>query len=141
MQPWWVQTAVKHLNSPSVGWVTTTCWSGKILPPPTAISAVLVSGPGSGASGVWPVSRSSSGASVGVSSPPHAASTAGERPTVAARVRAWRRSGRDVMVARFPSSGGGSSHYGAEGRVVQAVSEERDVVWPATQRQTPSRRT
>ena len=35
MQPWWVQTAVKHLNSPSVGWVTTTCWSGKILPPPT----------------------------------------------------------------------------------------------------------
>ena len=68
MQPWWVQTAVKHLNVPSVGWVTTTCCSGKILPPPTAISSVLVSGPGSGASGVCPVSSSPTGASAAGSS-------------------------------------------------------------------------
>ena len=56
MQPWWVQTAVKHLNSPSTGWVTTTCLSGKITPPPTGTSAALVSGPGSGDVAVWPVS-------------------------------------------------------------------------------------
>ncbi len=28
MQPWWVQTAVKHLNSPWLGWVMTICSSG-----------------------------------------------------------------------------------------------------------------
>ncbi len=52
MQPMWVHTAVKHLNSPSVGWVTTTCWSGKIVPPPTGTSAALVSGPAAGRVGV-----------------------------------------------------------------------------------------
>src|SRR3954451_15008023 len=36
-QPWWVQTAEKALNSPSVGWVTTTFSSVKIDPPPTSI--------------------------------------------------------------------------------------------------------
>ena len=40
MQPWWVQIAVKHLNSPSVGWVTTTSSSAKIVPPPTGMSEV-----------------------------------------------------------------------------------------------------
>ena len=48
MQPMWVHTAVKHLNSPSSGWVTTTRWSGKMTPPPNGTSAVLVSGPARG---------------------------------------------------------------------------------------------
>src|SRR5690349_13539164 len=34
---------VKPLNSPSVGWVITTPSSSKILPPPTGMSAVVVS--------------------------------------------------------------------------------------------------
>ena len=34
-QPWWVQVEVNALNSPSLGWVTTTFWSPKIVPPPT----------------------------------------------------------------------------------------------------------
>ena len=29
MQPWWVQTAVKHLKSPWFGWVTTICSLGE----------------------------------------------------------------------------------------------------------------
>ena len=33
-QPWCVQIAVKHLNSPALGWVTTTSSSAKIAPPP-----------------------------------------------------------------------------------------------------------
>src|SRR3954469_24132224 len=40
-QPAWVQTAVKHLKLPAVGWVTTIFWASKILPPPTGISLVL----------------------------------------------------------------------------------------------------
>ncbi len=40
MQPWWVHTAEKHLNSPSAGWVMTTWSSGKIVPPPTSMSEV-----------------------------------------------------------------------------------------------------
>src|SRR6478752_8090908 len=46
MQPWWVQTAVKHLNSPSEGWVMTTWSSGKIVPPPTSMSEVCVKASG-----------------------------------------------------------------------------------------------
>jgi hypothetical protein len=42
-QPWWVQVLEKPLNSPAVGWVTTTFWSEKILPPPTGMSEVVVS--------------------------------------------------------------------------------------------------
>ena len=41
-QPWWVQTAENALNSPAVGWVTTTFWSAKIVPPPTSMSEVGV---------------------------------------------------------------------------------------------------
>src|ERR1700733_5515703 len=40
MQPMWVQTALNALNSSAVGWVTTTCCSGKILPLPTGILLV-----------------------------------------------------------------------------------------------------
>src|SRR5690349_10429320 len=40
-QPWWVQTALNALNSPSAGWVTTIFSLGKILPPPTGMSDVL----------------------------------------------------------------------------------------------------
>src|SRR3954468_6941580 len=43
VQPWCVQIAENALNSPAVGWVTTTCWSAKTAPPPTGTSAVLVS--------------------------------------------------------------------------------------------------
>src|ERR1700760_2471543 len=35
MQPMCVQTALNALNSPAVGWVTTTLGAGKILPLPT----------------------------------------------------------------------------------------------------------
>ncbi len=48
-QPWWLQIAVKHLNSPSVGWVTTTSSSAKIVPPPTSMSDVEVSASAAGA--------------------------------------------------------------------------------------------
>src|SRR5690242_6356564 len=44
-QPWWVQTALKALKSPSVGWVTTTFSPGKILPPPTGTSEVVAMPP------------------------------------------------------------------------------------------------
>src|ERR1700744_1990098 len=37
--PTWVQTALKALNSPLAGWVTTTLAAAKILPPPTGMSA------------------------------------------------------------------------------------------------------
>ena len=46
VQPMWVQTALKALNSPAVGWVTTTSWVAKILPPPTGMSLVAASAPG-----------------------------------------------------------------------------------------------
>jgi hypothetical protein len=45
MQPMWVQTALKTLNSPAVGWVTTVVWAAKILPPPTGMALVAVSAP------------------------------------------------------------------------------------------------
>src|SRR5262249_26634055 len=41
-QPWWLQIAVKHLNWPDCGWVTTTCWSPNTSPLPTWMSVVLV---------------------------------------------------------------------------------------------------
>lgn len=41
MHPLWVQTAEKPLNSPSLGWVTTTSCSSKTLPPPTGMSEAL----------------------------------------------------------------------------------------------------
>src|ERR1700744_632376 len=40
VQPMWVQIALKPLNSPAVGWVTTTFSAVKIFPPPTGISLV-----------------------------------------------------------------------------------------------------
>jgi hypothetical protein len=43
MHPIWVHTALNALNSLAAGWVTTTCSSVKILPPPTGISAVEAS--------------------------------------------------------------------------------------------------
>src|SRR4029450_9246467 len=46
MQPWWVHTAEKHLNSPSDGWVMTTWSSGKIVPPPPSMSEVCVKASG-----------------------------------------------------------------------------------------------
>src|SRR6516164_8961537 len=41
MHPMCVQTALKALKSPEVGWVTTTFWAVKILPLPTGISLVV----------------------------------------------------------------------------------------------------
>jgi hypothetical protein len=38
-QPWWVQMAEKALKCPALGWVTTTCWSLRIVPPPVGTSA------------------------------------------------------------------------------------------------------
>src|ERR1700730_6150799 len=43
MHPMWVQTALNALNSPAVGWVTTTCGPGKIMPLPTGILLVAAS--------------------------------------------------------------------------------------------------
>src|ERR1700753_3277024 len=43
MHPMWVQTALKPLTSPAVGWVTTTLSEVKILPPPTGMSLVAAS--------------------------------------------------------------------------------------------------
>src|SRR6202042_1784128 len=43
VQPMWVQIALKPLNSPFVGWVTTTFSAVKIFPPPTGISLVVPS--------------------------------------------------------------------------------------------------
>jgi hypothetical protein len=40
-----VHTALKALNWPAVGWVTTTSFAGKIIPPPTGMSLVPVSAP------------------------------------------------------------------------------------------------
>src|SRR5690349_17844764 len=40
MQPWCVQTAENALKAPEVGWVTTTFWPAKTLPPPTGIVAL-----------------------------------------------------------------------------------------------------
>src|SRR6476469_3785370 len=42
MHDWCVQTALNALNSPEVGWVTTTFWSAKILPPPTGTVALEI---------------------------------------------------------------------------------------------------
>src|SRR5215204_1710983 len=44
-QPWCVHVELKPLNEPSVGWVTTTCWSEKIVPPPTSMSEAEASPP------------------------------------------------------------------------------------------------
>ena len=41
-QPWWVQMALKALNSPDLGWVTTTWAASKTLPPPTGMSETLI---------------------------------------------------------------------------------------------------
>ena len=43
MQPMCVQTALKALNSPEAGWVTTTFCAVKIMPLPTGISLVVAS--------------------------------------------------------------------------------------------------
>lgn len=40
-QPWWVHFDENALNSPAVGWVTTTPESLKILPPPSGMSEVF----------------------------------------------------------------------------------------------------
>src|SRR5580704_8734904 len=40
----WVQIALNALNSPAVGWVTTTFSAENTFPPPTGISLVLASG-------------------------------------------------------------------------------------------------
>src|SRR5450631_2828981 len=42
VQPLWVQIALKALNSPALGWVTTTFVASKTLPPPTGMSATLI---------------------------------------------------------------------------------------------------
>src|SRR2546426_1137338 len=44
-QPRWVQVALNAANRPAAGWVTTTpsgSRSGKIFPPPTGMSTVLI---------------------------------------------------------------------------------------------------
>ena len=40
-----MQVELKHLNSPSLGWVITTCSSENIVPPPTSMSEVAVRPP------------------------------------------------------------------------------------------------
>src|SRR5450759_4670539 len=42
VQPIWVQMALKALNSPALGWVTTVFVASKTLPPPTGMSAALI---------------------------------------------------------------------------------------------------
>ncbi len=37
-----MQTAENALKLPALGWVTTTCWSGKTLPPPTGMEALAM---------------------------------------------------------------------------------------------------
>src|SRR6188768_3527622 len=68
-QPACVHTAVKHLNWPAVGWVTTIFWSSKILPPPTGMSEVFAKPPpppaGAPPSPVAPVAPASVSAGAG----------------------------------------------------------------------------
>ncbi len=45
VQPWCVQTAVNALKSPLVGWVTTTFWSARTVPPPSGTSDVATVAP------------------------------------------------------------------------------------------------
>src|ERR1700727_748904 len=45
VQPICVQTALKALNWPADGWVTTTTCEGKIFPPPTGMAPVPDSAP------------------------------------------------------------------------------------------------
>src|SRR3984957_20768641 len=49
MQPMCVQTALNALNSPAVGWVTTTLGPEKIVPLPTGMSLVAASAFAAGA--------------------------------------------------------------------------------------------
>src|SRR5687768_3778039 len=42
-QPWCEQVALNALKLPALGWVTTTPWAAKTLPPPSGISLVLAS--------------------------------------------------------------------------------------------------
>lgn len=81
VQLWWVQVELNALNSPAAGWVTTTFWSAKIIPPPSVISEVVVSGPAEG-----------DGVTVAPSPPlPQAARNGTPTPTVSAPVNACRR--------------------------------------------------
>ena len=41
VRPLWVQTALKALDSPALGWVTTIFAVAKTVPPPTGMSAAL----------------------------------------------------------------------------------------------------
>src|ERR1035437_483916 len=41
VRPLWVQMALKALNSPALGWVTTIFAVSKTVPPPTGMSAAL----------------------------------------------------------------------------------------------------
>jgi hypothetical protein len=90
-----VHTALNPLNSPAVGWVTTTRAEVKILPPPTGISLVVVSAPLPPA---WPVPApvpvpalplEAVPLAAGAEPPPHAASVPARpaRPTPAIRPR------------------------------------------------------
>src|SRR3954453_17544849 len=98
VQPAWVQVAEKPSNVPFSGWVTTTFWESRTIPPPTGTSAVAtrVVGP-------WPVppsppsvppaevSEGGSPAAAPEDPPPHAVSRGRARPLSAAPVRARRR--------------------------------------------------
>src|SRR6266487_3460909 len=53
VQPWCVHTAVKALNCPAVGWVTTTFWVSNTLPPPTGLSDVLADTPAAPGLSPW----------------------------------------------------------------------------------------
>src|SRR6478609_8987956 len=127
-QPAWVQTAVKHLNSPAAGCVTTTFSPGKIVPPPSGTSAALVSASAGGAAALvsdsdgLAVAVSDGGGLLGVGvddgsgavpasllSPPHAASNGTPTPTTAAPARVWRRVMPAFIMVRpsEPRSGGG----------------------------------
>jgi hypothetical protein len=110
MQPACVQTAVKALNCPAVGWVTTTFASVNTLPPPTGTSATGPStAPAAGA-----LEGAEDGADVGaelVGVPLvllvlQAASTGKltpARPATAAPRRTVRRSVMSLVIDRIPS--------------------------------------
>ena len=129
VQPWWVQIAENALNSPAVGWVTTTVGLSSTTPPPTG---TLLSGTGVPAgldaaeldAAVGPAGAAdddegaalvveADGVDVPADGEEHAAVTAAAATTVPPASSTWRRGrGRagSVGVMRPPGSGFTSAH-------------------------------
>src|SRR5262245_57824598 len=89
-QPWWVQTALKALNVPWLGWVITTAGFDTIVPPPTGTSAAFTSAL---------VAASEPDCVVELLPPPQAARAAAA-PTAAAPDRTARRLNAVVVITR-----------------------------------------